>query len=175
MIVVSLTSAVASRVVDAATERALGLVDLVLQAQITSAAVDRVLSSPLLRRSLDRALAGPVGDAVLDAMADDGLVERILGDPAAERLVAHVIDSRVMDTVSERLLASDEFWQLIENIAASPAVTAAISRQGAGLADEFAEVVRERSARADDRVEGALQRLVGRRRAARATRAEPTT
>jgi hypothetical protein len=38
-------------------------------------------------------------------------------------------------------------------------VTEAISRQGMGLADQMAGVVRERSNRADDRIERGMRRL----------------
>jgi hypothetical protein len=39
-------------------------------------------------------------------------------------------------------------------------VTEAISHQSLGLADQFADVVRNRSVRADDRVERAARRLL---------------
>ena len=41
-------------------------------------------------------------------------------------------------------------------------MTEAISRQGMGLADQFAGVVRDRSNRADDRIERRLRRLLSR-------------
>jgi hypothetical protein len=48
-------------------------------------------------------------------------------------------------------------------VARSPAVTEAISHQSAGLADEVARAVRDRSVSADARLERAARRLVGRR------------
>ena len=129
--------------------------------------------------ALDRVLASSFVDAFGKAIADHGVVERLATPIAAsgaverlvgealesrvtEQLAARAIDSELMDQIVERLLASDDVWILVNEIAASPAVTAAISRQGMGLADQFAGVVRERSTRADDRIESSLRRLLHR-------------
>jgi hypothetical protein len=129
--------------------------------------------------ALDRALASSLVDALGKAIADhdvverlatpiarSGAVERLVGDAlqsqVTEELAGRAIDSALMDQIVERLLASEDLWILVDEIAASPAVTAAISRQGMGLADQFAGVVRERSTRADDRIERSLRRLLHR-------------
>jgi hypothetical protein len=129
--------------------------------------------------TLDRMLASSLVDALGKAIADHEVVERLAAPIAAsgaverlvadalesrvtEELAARAIDSELMDQIVERLLASEDLWILVDEIAASPSVTAAISRQGMGLADQFAGVVRERSTRADDRIESSLRRLLHR-------------
>jgi hypothetical protein len=142
-------------------------------------AVDRVLSSSLVEaagkaiadhRVIER-IAGPIASSgtveqiVADALASpvtDRVAERVLESPAAEQLAARAIDSELMDQIVARLLESDDLWRLVDEIAGSPAVTAAISRQSLGLADQFAGVVRQRSTRADDRIESSLRRLLHR-------------
>jgi hypothetical protein len=51
---------------------------------------------------------------------------------------------------------------MIDEIAASPAVTAAISQQGLSFADQVGDQMRDRSRKADDWVERAARRLVHR-------------
>jgi len=68
-----------------------------------------------------------------------------------------------MDEAVARLLESDDLWVLVDEIARSPSVTDAISHQGMGFADQVAAAVRERSLRADARLEHAARRLVHRR------------
>jgi hypothetical protein len=146
-------------------------------------AVDRVLSSSLVE-GLGKAIAnhnvverlvrpmaesGAVEQIVVDALESpvtDRVAERVFESPAAEQLAARAIESELMDQVVARLLESDDLWLLVDTIARSPSVTEAISRQGVGLADQFAGVVRERSNRADDRIERGLRRLLSRSAAA---------
>jgi hypothetical protein len=142
-------------------------------------AVDRVLSSSLVEglgkaiadhRVIERvarpiAASGTVEQIVVDALASpvtDRVAERVLESPVSGQLAARAIDSELMDQIIARLLESEDLWRLVDEIAGSPAVTAAISRQGMGLADQFAGVVRERSTRADDRIESSLRRLLHR-------------
>jgi hypothetical protein len=129
-------------------------------------ALDRVLASSLVD-ALGKAIADHgVVERLATPIAESGAVERLVGEAlesrVTEQLAARAIDSELMDQIVERLLASDDLWMLVDEIAASPAVTAAISRQGMGLADQFAGVVRERSTRADDRIENSLRRLLHR-------------
>ena len=139
-------------------------------------AVDRVLASSLVE-GLGKAIAqhdvverlvrpmaqsGAVEQIVVDALESpvtDRVAERVLDSPAAEQLAARAIESQLMDQVVARLLESDDLWLLVDTVARSPSVTEAISRQGMGLADQFAGVVRERSNRADDRMERGMRRL----------------
>ena len=142
-------------------------------------ALDRALSSQLVEGAgkaiadhhvIERiagpiAASGQVEQIVDDALASpvtDRVAERVLESPAAEQLAARAIESELMDQVVARLLESDDLWLLVDEIARSPSVTAAIGRQGMGLADQFAGVVRERSTRADDRLERGLRRVLRR-------------
>lgn len=167
------------------TGRALRLTGTVLRPGLRAAgsatafAIDKTLESPLVEavgeavakhRVIERvarpiAESGALDQLVLDAIGSpitDRLAERVLSSPAADHLVARVIESELVDHIVVRLLASDDLWILVDEIAASPAVTAAISRQGMGLADQFADVVRVRSNRADDRLERGLRRVLRR-------------
>jgi hypothetical protein len=122
--------------------------DDVLRSRVTREVVDRVIGSALAEHAVEVALSGPLVDAV--------------DSPAARRLVAHVIEGQVVDEAVARLLESEELWILVDQVASSPAVTDAISHQGAGLADQVAEVVRERSRTADARLERAARRALRR-------------
>jgi hypothetical protein len=113
-----------------------------------------VLSSELFTYAVDTALRGPLMDTTLVA------AERVIDTPAARRLVAHAIESEVLDEAVTRLLESKELWMLVDEVARSPAVTEAISHQGAGLADQVAAVVRDRSRNADARLERAARRVL---------------
>lgn len=147
---------------------ALALTKLALRPAVAvgSYTLDRVLASSLVD-SLAKALVDhDVVERLATPIARSGAVERMVGEAlessVTEQLAARAIESELMDQIVERLLASDDLWILVDEIAASPAVTAAISRQGVGLADQFAGVVRERSTRADDRIESSLRRLLHR-------------
>jgi hypothetical protein len=116
-------------------------------------AVDRVLTSDELERVLTVAINSPqVLGALLDALSSD----------AANQLVDGLFDSGLIDRVLERLLADDGLWHMIDQIAASPAVTAAISQQGLGFASQVGEQVRYRSRQADDWVERMARRIIRR-------------
>jgi hypothetical protein len=117
-------------------------------------AVDRVLESDELERVVIVAVnSAHIQEALRLALESDG----------AARIVDSLFDSGVVDRLFERLLESEALWHLIDEIAASPAVTAAISQQGLGFADELGDQVRSRSRKADDWMERAARRLVGRK------------
>lgn len=125
-------------------------------------AVDRVLESYELERVVIVAINSTHLQAALKlALESDG----------AAQLVDSLFDSGLLDRLFERLLESEALWRLIDEIASSPAVTAAISQQGLGFADEIGDQVRTRSRKADDWMERAARRLVGRK--AKALPAEP--
>ena len=141
-------------------------------------AAERVFTA-VAERAIEAAMRGPLVEAAVRdlvryhvierataELAEDGqleeLVTRALETPAARRMVANVIDSAVVDEAITQLLASDDLWILIDEVARSPAVTEAISHQGMGLADQVAGVVRERSRVADARLERVARRLIGR-------------
>jgi hypothetical protein len=132
-----------------------------------------------------RPLSGAVGAAAeagislerraMDRLVDSGELERLLGSTrlqaaigqvlesdGAKRLVDTFFDSGLFDRFVERLLASDALWHLVDEIAASPAVTAAISQQGLGFADQVGGEMRSRSRKADDWLERSARRMIHR-------------
>ncbi|HTX09982.1 MAG TPA: hypothetical protein VME22_15285 [Solirubrobacteraceae bacterium] len=130
--------------VEAAAEAGLGL---------ERRAVNRVLESEELERVVVVAINSVhIQAALKQALESDG----------AQQLVDTLFDSGLIDHVFERLLASESLWHMIDEIAASPAVTAAISQQGLGFADEVGDQVRSRSRKADDWMERTARRLIGR-------------
>lgn len=131
-------------------------------ASLERRAVNRVLESNELERVVVVAINSThIQAALKQALESDG----------AAQLVDTLFDSGLIDRVFQRLLESDALWHLIDEIAASPAVTAAISQQGLGFADEVGDQVRSRSRQADDWMERAARRLIGRKQ--RALPAEP--
>lgn len=114
------------------------------------AAVDAILESRFAAEAAERVIAGPL--------------PRALESPAAERLVARVIQGPLLDEAVSRLLESEDLWLMVDVIAQSPAVTEAIGRQSIGFADQVAGAVRDRSFNADERLEFAARRLLRRSR-----------
>ena len=146
-----------SGVIDAATEASVGLERRAVDRLFDSAELERflttALNSPAIGAALQRAAQGPAIRQVIDELFDTGLIDHVI-----DRL----FDTGTLDRLLLRLVDSDALWQLIDVIAASPAVTAAISQQGLGFADQVGEEVRERSRKADDWVERAARRLIHR-------------
>jgi hypothetical protein len=91
------------------------------------------------------------------------LADRLLADGVIERTVERVFDDgRVIDELVTRLLASEDLWLLVDEIARSPAVTEAITKQSIGFADQVAGGVRTRSHNADAWLEGKARRALRR-------------
>ena len=120
----------------------------------------------LERRVVDRVLASDELERVLTATIDSVQVQAALigalSSDAAKRMVDAAFDSGLVDRVVERLPTSKAVWDLIDEVAASPAVTAAISQQGLGFAGQMGDEVRERSRKADDWAERSARRLIRR-------------
>jgi len=149
-------SALGTRVVVASLRPLGGVAGAAVDAAVTVEryATARVLDSPELERILVSAVESPrVQAAVKRALVSDGVRD----------IVTAVFESGLFDLIAERLLASEALWHLVDEIAASPAVTAAITQQGLGFADQVGEEVRTRSRSADDWLERAAWRLVHRR------------
>lgn len=136
---------------------------------------DWVLADGMAEQIAARVVEGPELGRILDvALASEQMQETIaaaLDNPAMQRIAANAVDSRVVDEVVRALLASEEVWLLVAEIAESPQVTAALSRQTAGVADQITDEVRERSRDADDWVERTARRLL--RRSAASPQIEP--
>ena len=168
------SSDLALRTLDSLT---LAAVDAALASRTAERVVDRLFASPLMERAVNRALSGPLVEAVgrevvhsavierlADTALDDEALEALLASPAVERIVVRTIESRVMDEAVTHLLEGEELWVLVDEIARSPAVTEAITRQSLGFADQVAGGVRVRSRKADTWLEGAARRALRRRR-----------
>jgi hypothetical protein len=138
-------------------------------------AVNRVLESDELERVVIVAInSAHIQAALKQALASDGagqLIDSVFDSGLIDRFLARLVDSGTLDRFFDRLLTSEGLWNLIDEIAGSPAVTAAISQQGLGFADQVGDQVRERSRKADDWMERAARRLIGRQ--AKALPAEP--
>ncbi|MBN1530495.1 MAG: hypothetical protein JW895_15640 [Thermoleophilaceae bacterium] len=145
-------------------------IDAALSSRLAREAVDRTLESPLAERAVGRALEGPLVDAVARDVARYAVVERLMDRLIEESVLEHAVDRvltgpelvRIADAVLEQVLDSDELWALVEEVAQSPAVTEAISRQGVSFADQVAVGVRARSHNADAWLERAARRALRR-------------
>jgi hypothetical protein len=172
------------------------ITDRVIDSPLVRHALTRALAGPLveevarevvrhrvLERTSDEVLSGEALDTIVEGVLAEGVVERAaarvldgpelervviaaLESPAMERLAGRAIDSRLVDETVARLLESEDLWVVVEEIAQSPAVTDAITRQSMGFADQVADGVRARSRNADAWLERAARRALRRRAAA---------
>ena len=97
-------------------------------------------------------------ERVLDSRRLNAVIEQVVTSDGAKQLVDTVFDSGLLEHFLDRLLTSDSLWRLVDELAASPAVRAAVSQQGLRFADQVGRAARERSRKADHR----LERLAGR-------------
>lgn len=135
----------------------LAVLDTTLASSTVEQAVDRTLDSALAQHAVDRALQGPIVDAIVKDLVRYRVVERVVNELLEEGLVERTVDRILTD-----LLDSDELWILVERVAASPAVTVAVTQQTAGFADEVAGGVRSRSHNADAWLERHARRALRR-------------
>jgi hypothetical protein len=164
----ALMTPLALQIADAVLVR--GVAEQVAGRVLAGPELDRIviatLHSPALDRLVEETLADPVTQELLDRALDSprvtALAERVLDSDGMERLVAQMLESRLLDVSLERILASERLWLVVEEVAQSPVVTAAITHQGAGFADQLADEVGERSRRADLWMERLARRLVHR-------------
>ena len=182
-------AAVTRPVVRTVNGAAAAALDAVLRSRLSGDLVERVAASPLAGRALQGALEGPLVEAfahdlvryrVADRLLSEELVEQTtarvlegpelervvhaaLDSPTVERLIGSAIQSRLLDETVVRLLQSDDLWLLVDEIAQSPAVTAAIAGQSASFADQVAGGVRARSRSADAWLERRARRMLRRR------------
>ncbi len=151
------------RTLDALDDAFLAAVDMVLA---------RVLSDDVVDRALTLVEETGVAQHVTERLLDDGIAEqlaqRVLAGPDTERLLATAMEGPLVEEAVAQLLANEALWVLVDEIAQSPSVTAAISHQGTGFFEEVAERARDRSRNADARLER-IARRIGRRRPPRDT------
>jgi len=115
------------------------------------------------RRVADRVLDGGEPQRLVTSVVNDArvqaIVQQALESAGANRVIADFFDSGLFDQFIVRLAASDALWRLVDEIAQSPTVTAALSHQGLGFADQVGRAARERTRQADLRIEGTVGRL----------------
>jgi hypothetical protein len=112
------------------------------------------------RRAADAALE--LLDALLASRLAEEAAHRVVTSDVAERAVSDAFEGPLVDAVTRRLLESEELWLIVQEVAQSPAVTAAIARQGVSFADEVADEVREQSQQADAWLERTARRMLRR-------------
>ena|SRR5436305_3601027 len=96
---------------------------------------------------------------VLESERMQESIRRALSSVGARQMVDEFFDSGLFDHFVDRLLASPALWHLVDEVADSPSVTAAITQQGLGFADQVGEELRSRTRRADDWLDRAAGRL----------------
>jgi hypothetical protein len=126
----------------------------------------------LEQRAVDRLLESGELEALLASARLQALVSQVVNSQGATQVIDTFFDSGLFDHFVDRLLSSDGLWRLVDVIAASPSVRAAVSQQGLGFADQVGDSVRARSRKADRRLERAADRL--RRRHPTESRPVPT-
>jgi hypothetical protein len=102
---------------------------------------------------IEQALIAVAGNPRIHA-----LIRRALYSDTARDLVDDFFASGLFDRFVDRLLASDGLWRIVDEVAESPSVTAAISGQGLGFADQLGGELRTRSRRVDQWPERRLRR-----------------
>ena len=117
----------------------------------------------LERRAVDRLLESGELERFLTSARLQAIVAQVVRSDGATQLIDTFFDSGLFDRFVDRLLASDGLWRLIDEIASSPAVRAAVSQQGLGFADQLGDAMRERSRTGDRRLERVADRLMLRR------------
>jgi hypothetical protein len=167
----------AGSVARTAHDATLGAIDVVLASSFALEVVDRVVASPLVDRTAQRLLTGPEVERLLEMALGSERVEQLMTEalesPGMERIVNQAIESRLaeetitrlIEETTVRLLSSEGLWVLIDEVAASPAITAAITQHGVGFADQVADEVRERTRHADAWMETIARRVLRRRAA----------
>ena len=94
----------------------------------------------LEQRAVDRLLESGELERLLASARLQAIVAQVLRSEGATQLIDTFFDSGLFDRLVDRLLSSDGLWRLIDEVAASPAVRAAVSQQGLGFADQVGEV-----------------------------------
>jgi hypothetical protein len=129
------------------------------------------------RRAVDRVLDSGEPERLVTTALNDVRVQEIIRQALHSEGAAGLVDafftSGLFDHLAQRLTESDALWRLVDEIAQSPAVMAAVSQQGLGFVDQVGRAARERSRQADHRIEGTVGRLRSRRRASAAAEPDP--
>lgn len=129
-------------------------IEAVIGSDAVEQSIDRLLASPAIERLIQTALSGPLVDA---------LSRELVRQKVVERITVTLIEAGAFEPIVDAFLARPELWELVEEIAQSPAVSDAIRQQSFGFADEVGDEVRGRSRSADALLARAAQRLTRRR------------
>ncbi len=123
----------------------------------------RLLSEEVLEGVLSRVEESGIAERVADRVLSDGIAEQVaaraLAGPELQRMLATAFEGPLVEEAVAQLLESEAIWILVDEIARSPSVTEAISHQGSGFAEEMAQRLRDRSRRADARVQALAARV----------------
>ncbi len=118
------------------------------------------------RRALDSALESDEFERFVTGILDDqglrAMLGRVLDSEGARTVIGRFFDSGLFNLFIDELLAADALWRLVDEIASSDSVRAALSQQSLGFADQVGSALRERTSRADRRVERTAGRLAHR-------------
>jgi hypothetical protein len=140
--------------------------DRALMASI-DAALGRLLSDDVIDRVLAQLERSGAAQRVVDRLLDDGIAEevarRALDGPEVERILAAALEGPLVEETVSKLLENQAVWVLVDEIARSPSVTAAITSQSTSFAEQVVGGARERSRDADALLERVARRLTGRR------------
>jgi hypothetical protein len=101
-------------------------------------------------------------DVVLGSAAAEEAIDRVIASPLARHAVDQALEGPLFDRITNQLLASEELWLIVEEVAQSPAVMDAITHQSVGFADQVAGGMRARSRVADAWLERAAHRALRR-------------
>jgi uncharacterized RDD family membrane protein YckC len=139
-------------------ERAIeGLMAGPLPEAVGRALVEHRVVARVVAEGLDARAAEP--EPALEGEPLDELAERILRNPALERLLTNLVDSRLTQELADRVVQSPAFKGALRTVLSSPEVRAALVEQTSSFGSDLATAARGRARRADD----SLERIVHRR------------
>jgi hypothetical protein len=101
-------------------------------------------------------------ERLLDGARLQELADRMFRSRLATDVVDAFFDGPLFGRFVDELLAGEALWMLVDRVAASPAVTAAVSQQGLSFAEVLTDQLRSRSRWADDLVDQVVARLLRR-------------
>lgn len=101
--------------------------------------------------------------AVVELIAG-GTAARVAEEIVRAAVAGDVVNGRLVDEVTERVLASDEMERVLERVMRSRELREALSAQSAGLASDVADRMRARTSRADALAERIARSLSPRHR-----------
>ena len=127
-----------------------GAVWALIDGLLASDGAERLLSNDAFWSLIGKAVASDRAGELVDSGALGSLINRALAGDDARRLVATLFDGGIADQFLDRLSTSAAMWRLVDEIAASTAVTSAVTQQSLGFADQFGNEICARSRKADD-------------------------